>query len=74
MDAANKQFDIALDANVPPEDRKAAKAEIERLYGEMAEATSGFVNARTEKILGQILKTAEVNRKKRYKFLVEKRS
>ena len=64
FDGANKQFDIALDANQAPEDRLAAKLEIERLYDEMAQYTKGFVNARTEKVIGQILKTAEVNRKK----------
>ncbi len=64
FDGANKQFDIALDANQAPEDRQAAKLEIQRLYSEMAEYTKGFVNAKTEQVIGQILKTAEVNRKK----------
>ena len=64
FDDANKQFDIALDANKAPEEREAAKKEIERLYIEMRESTDGFVNVKTETVIGQILKTAEVNKKK----------
>jgi len=64
FDDANKQFDIALDANKAPEERDAAKKEIERLYSKMRESTDGFVNVKTETVIGQILKTAEVNKKK----------
>ena len=64
FDKANKEFDIVLDANAAPEDREIAKQNIQKLYGQMALDTDGFVNTKVETIIGSILKTAEVNSKK----------